>query len=173
MGMIKYMAYKKIITLLSLLCFFDLSLLAAKEVVLNHYGNDWKPTIGEVIDFSSPEEKRPDTVYLDGKWLGFYSSIESASDGTITIKTDAMTIKGLFSNLDDPIDIQAEVNGAPLALTGRGEDIREKNRITFFTVDEKRWYTILSQGDPEMKTVVLKVPSGMHVYRFLMVTPDN
>lgn len=128
----------------------------------------------QAVDYSlPPEERLPDTVYLQGAWRNCKEYIESVSSQPALIHLDyrAAEVNLVVDALNGaPVTVRLWLDGQPLPETDFGADVAQVEGHSVIVVDTARMVRLIRHTDLEAHRLTLSVSqAGLRAYAFTFV----
>jgi len=113
-------------------------------------GNTEGYSPGETIDYAYPQDIKPDTIYLQGKWLNMEEYMELAGPGSLELRYKAKDVN-LVLGADQPISVGVYLDGELLKT---------------IEVSDEGLYNLVSGTDYSEHTVEIRSGAGLRAFAF-------
>ncbi len=119
----------------------------------------------KTIDYTFPEERISNAVYLEGKWKNNIDNMELVSNtGKIYLKYGAKDLN-IVAGSEQRSELSVFIDEIPINVSTIGKDISLQNNNTI--VQEYRLYNLVSLNDYGLHTIELNITGkGFKIYTF-------
>ena len=131
--------------------------------------------------YQDPGPKKDGFIYLHGSWRATHEAAiheGGAGEGYIAIRFHAADVNAVFRpQAQRSVEIEVTLDGRPVPVTLRGDDVFERDGKTYFLVDAARMYGIIAgdYGERELRLYPQGVGVGIYAYTFgtACIAPPN
>ena len=119
---------------------------------------------GRTVNYTFPAEKADGHIYLDGRWLDGYDSVEALEPARVRVPFHGMAANVVAGGPDGAC-VEVLLDGAPLPATMAAHDVPLHGGRACLVLDGDRSYDVY-QGPRESHVLELVVPEGFRLFTF-------